>query len=213
VNATDSKLTAAALPPKPNVIRRLYDWVISWAQTPYGVPALVTLAFLESSVFPIPPDVLLLALALSVPTRAFRFAAWCTLGSVLGGVLGYFIGSGLWHVAEPLMYSYVPGFSAAKFERVKELYNSWGVLAVFVAAFTPIPYKVFTIAAGVFDMNLLGFMGASIAGRGGRFFLVALVIRLFGDRAKQLLDKHFNLVTLVFTVLLVGSFLLLKLLR
>lgn len=198
---------------KPNLVRRLYDWVIHWAQTPYGLPALVICAFVESSFFPIPPDVLLIALALSRPTRAFKFALWCTAGSVVGGVFGYFIGSGLWQVVEPYMYGYVPGFSPEKFELVKGLYNQWGILAVFIAAFTPIPYKVFTIAAGVFDMNLWGFIVASIAGRGGRFFLVAALIRIFGDRAKQLIDKHFNVLTLIFTVLLIGGFLLIKLIK
>ena len=95
---------------RPHRVRRLYDWVIHWAHTPYGVPALVAVAFIESSVFPIPPDVLLIALALSVPARAFRFAAWCTAGSVLGGMLGYLVGHGLWHVAGPYLLGVVPGF-------------------------------------------------------------------------------------------------------
>ena len=204
--------SATAMDRKPHLLRRLYDWVIRWAQTPYGVPALFALAFAESSFFPIPPDVLLIALALAMPTRAFRFAAWCTTASVLGGMFGYAIGSGAWHVAEPYVIGYVPGFSAENFALVKDKYNAYGVLAVFVAAFTPIPYKVFTIAAGVFEQPFFGFVAASIAGRGGRFFLVALFIRLFGDRAKQLIDRHFNLLTIAFTVLLIGGFIAIKLL-
>jgi membrane protein YqaA with SNARE-associated domain len=133
--------------------------VLGWAETPYGVPALFVLAFIESSFFPIPPDVLLIALALSAPTRAFRFAAWCTLGSVLGGLFGYFIGYALWATFEPYLIPHV--FSQEKFVLVTDKYNEYGELAVFIAAFTPIPYKVFTIAAGVAKLNLLGFTGAS----------------------------------------------------
>ncbi|WP_244923896.1 YqaA family protein [Enhygromyxa salina] len=193
---------------KPNVVRRLYDWVLSWADSPYGVAALFLLAVAESSVFPIPPDVLLIALALSAPTRAFRFAAWCTAGSVIGGVLGYYIGYGLWTTVQPLLIPSV--FSAAKFEEVTDLYNQHGVPIVFAAGFTPIPYKVFTLAAGVAKINLPAFIGTSIIGRGARFFLVAAVIRRFGDQARDLIDRYFNLVTIGFTVVLIGTFVLLK---
>lgn len=194
-----------------NPIRRIYDWVLSWADTPYGVPALFVLAFLESSFFPIPPDVLLIALALSKPTRAWRFAAWCTLGSVLGGLFGYLIGYALWATFEPYLINNV--FSQANFDRVTAQYNEYGELAVFIAAFTPIPYKVFTIAAGVAKLNLLGFTGASLVGRGGRFFLVAMIIRLAGPKAKQFIDRYFNLVTIAGTLLLIGGFLLIKFMR
>ncbi|MBL8973826.1 MAG: DedA family protein [Myxococcales bacterium] len=194
-----------------NPIRRLYDWVLSWADTRYGVPALFVLAFTESSFFPIPPDILLIALALSAPSRAFRFAAWCTLASVLGGLFGYFIGYALWAVFEPYLINRV--FSQENFDLVTAKYNEYGALAVFIAAFTPIPYKVFTVAAGVAKLNLFGFTGASILGRGGRFFLVALVIRLAGPRAKRWIDEYFNLATIVGTLLLIGGFLLIKALR
>jgi membrane protein YqaA with SNARE-associated domain len=193
---------------KPNIVRRLYNWVLRWAETPYGVPALFVLAVAESSFFPIPPDVLLMALALSVPTKAFRFALWCTIGSVLGGVIGYYIGYGLWGSVEPMLIPTV--FSAEKFEKVTGLYEEYGVPIVFAAGFTPIPYKVFTIAGGVAEINLPAFIATSIVGRGARFFLVAAVIRRYGDLAKDLIDRYFNLVTLAFTVLLVGAFLLLK---
>jgi membrane protein YqaA with SNARE-associated domain len=194
-----------------NPIRRLYDWVLSWADTKYGVPALFVLAFTESSFFPIPPDILLIALALSAPSRAFRFAAWCTLASVLGGLFGYFIGYALWAVFEPYLINRV--FSQENFDLVTATYNEYGALAVFIAAFTPIPYKVFTVAAGVAKLNLFGFTGASILGRGGRFFLVALVIRLAGPRAKRWIDEYFNLATIVGTLLLIGGFLVIKALR
>ncbi len=198
-------------PPKPrsrNPIRRTYDWVLSWAESPYAVPALFVLAFMESSFFPIPPDVLLIALALSVPTRAFRFAAWCTLGSVLGGMFGYLIGYALWATFEPYLINRV--FSQATFDVVTGKFNEYGELAIFIAAFTPIPYKVFTVAAGVAKLNILGFTAASIVGRGARFFLVALLIRKLGPRAKDWIDANFNLVTIVGTLLLVGGFLAIK---
>ena len=211
-----SETPTEAVPAAPRVrsrnpIRRLYDWVLSWAETPYGVPALFVLAFAESSFFPIPPDVLLIALALSVPARAFRFAAWCTLASVLGGLFGYLIGFALWSTFEPYLVDRV--FSRESFEMVTGKYNEYGFFAVFIAAFTPIPYKVFTVAAGVAQLNLVGFTLASIVGRGARFFLVAFVIRLLGPRAKRWIDEYFNLATVIGTLLLLGGFALIKLAR
>lgn len=204
-------MSDAAPTPSRNPIRRLYDWVLGWADTPYGVPALLVLAFAESSFFPIPPDVLLIALCLAKPERAFHYALWCTVGSVVGGIAGYFIGYGLWATFEPLLINRV--FSQANFDAVTSRYHEYGALAVFTAAFTPIPYKVFTIAAGVAKLSLPSFIGASILGRAGRFVLVALVIRLTGQRAKALIDRYFNLVTILGTVLLIGGFLLVKALR
>lgn len=200
---------AEAAPAKrPNIVRRLYDWVLSWAETPYGVLALFLIAVAESSFFPIPPDVLLIALALSVPTKAFRFAMWCTIGSVVGGVLGYYLGFALWNSVEPLLIPKV--FSAEKFAEVTGLYDEYGIPVVFAAGFTPIPYKVFTVAGGVAHINFIAFVLTSIVGRGARFYLVAAVIRRYGKQAKELIDKYFNLLTLAFTLLLVGMFLLLK---
>jgi membrane protein YqaA with SNARE-associated domain len=194
-----------------NPIRRIYEWVLGFADKPYAVPALFVFAFVESSVFPIPPDVLLVALALAFPLRGFRFAMWCTIGSVLGGLFGYLLGYAMWEALEPYMINRV--FSQENFDKVAQLYREWDFWAVFVAAFTPIPYKVFTISAGVAKLDLLGFTAASIVGRGGRFFLVALVIRLTGERAKRLIDKYFNLATLLGTALLIGGFLLVKALK
>lgn len=199
---------AAAPAKRPNVVRRLYDWVLSWAETPYGVLALFLIAVAESSFFPIPPDVLLIALALSVPTKAFRFAMWCTIGSVLGGMLGYYLGFALWSTVEPLFIPTV--FTAEEFLWVTGLYNRYGIEIVFVAAFTPIPYKVITIAGGVAQIDFLAFTLTSVVGRGARFYLVAAVIHRYGALAKELIDKYFNLLTLAFTILLVGAFLLLK---
>lgn len=202
-------------------IRRLYDWTLSWAETPYGVPALFLLAFVEASFFPIPPDVLLMALALSKPKRAWTFGLVCTLGSVLGAILGWYIGVGLWgslgtaaecpqYGGGAWMFDHVPGFHCDKFGLVQEAYNDNAWMALFTAAFTPIPFKIFTIAAGVFQVSLATLLAASFVGRGARFFLVAGLIWKFGEPITAFIDRYFNLLALAFTVLLVGGFLLLK---
>jgi len=185
------------------MVRRLYDWVLSWAKTPYALPALVVLALMEASFFPIPPDVLLLALALSVPKKALRYAAWCTLGSVVGGVLGYVIGLTLWSSVDQFIFEHV--FAQGKFEKVMEIYREQGVWVVFTAAFTPIPFKVFTVTAGVAKLDLVEFIAASAVGRGARFFLVAGIVRMMGARAKEFIDRYFNVLTVVAVALLLGA--------
>lgn len=190
------------------IIRQLYDWVLHWAHTPYAVPVLFGLAFVESSVFPIPPDVLLVALCLGRPRQSFYFATVCTVGSVLGGLFGYLIGHQFWHLTSTFFFNYI--FSENLFLQVQSIYNKYDFLAIFVSGFTPIPYKVFTIAAGVFNINLFTFTIASICGRSGRFFLVALLIFLFGKKVKDFIDKYFGLLTVAFTVLFLGGFILVK---
>ncbi len=197
-------------PEKPNWLKRLYHWVLHWADTPHGLTALVVLAFIESSFFLIPPDVLLIALCMGAPRRSLKFAFWCSLGSVAGGALGYLIG----YAAEPLGRWFiidVLGYSAA-WDKVAELYGQNAFLAILTAAFTPIPYKVFTIAAGVFheQVSLGTLLAASAIGRSGRFFLVAGAIFFFGPPIKRLLDKYLEIFTVVFMVLLIGGFVLIK---
>jgi membrane protein YqaA with SNARE-associated domain len=191
-------------------LRRLYDWVLSWARTPYGGAALFLIAFVESSFFPIPPDVLLIALCLGHRERWLRFASICTAGSVFGALAGYGIGWGLWQGVDEFFFHYVPGFTPEAFEKVQQLYKDYDFWIVFVAAFTPIPYKVITITAGVFGINLIAFIVASIVGRAGRFFLVAFLLYWFGEPIGQFIDKRFNLLTIVFTVLLFAGFYVLK---
>jgi membrane protein YqaA with SNARE-associated domain len=188
----------------------LYQWVLSWADSRYGVPALFVLAFLESSFFPIPPDVLLIALCMGTPKRSLAFAFWCSLASVLGGVVGYYIGFAFYEelgrrIIDALQYQ-------EAFAKVGELYGDNAFLSILTAAFTPIPYKVFTIAAGVFHekVSLSTLVGASIIGRSGRFFLVAGAIYYFGPSVKRLLDKYLEVVTIAFTILLIGGFILIK---
>lgn len=191
-------------------IRTLYDWVIRWAETPYGAPALFVVSFVESSFFPIPPDVLLIALCLGARNRAFYFALVCSVGSVLGGIAGYGIGWGMWALVDQLFFAYVPGFSEETFNRVQALYEEWNFWIVFAAAFTPLPYKVITITAGVFGISFPMFVVASAVGRPARFYLVAGLIWLIGEPIRKVIDRHFNLLTVVFTVLLAGSFFLFK---
>ncbi len=188
-------------------LRRLYDWVLHWAETKYGTPALFWLAFAESSFFPIPPDVLLMALSLSIPKKAFRYAAVCTVGSVLGGILGYYLGFAFWEMAKGILYTYI---DKEGFDVVREYFNQYQGWAIAVAGLTPIPYKVFTITAGFLRANILVFIVASILARGLRFFTVAGMIYLFGPKIKEFIDRYFNVLTIVFIVLLVGGFMLLK---
>lgn len=182
----------------------LYEWVLHWAQTPYGVPALAILAFAESSFFPIPPDVLLIALALGSPPRALYFAAVSSIFSVLGGIGGFLIGWLIWEEVSGFFFSYV--FSQKLFEHVATLYQQNAFWAVFTAGFTPIPYKVFTVAGGVFQIDFTQFLVASALSRSARFFLVAGMIRMFGPPIKQFIDKYFNLLSFVFLALLLGGF-------
>lgn len=195
---------------RPGWIRRLYDWVLHWAETPYGAPALFVLAMAESSFFPIPPDPLLIALCLGAAGKSLRFAAVATLASVVGGILGYGLGAGLWHVAEGWFYAYVPGVSPEAFARVQGLYDRYDFWAVFLAGLTPIPYKVFTLSAGVFSVNFPIFVVASVLSRGLRFFLLAALIYRFGPPIARFIDKYFDWLAVAFGVLLVAGFMLIE---
>lgn len=192
------------------MFRRLYDWVLSWAHTPYGELALFLLAFTEASFFPIPPDVLLIALCISLPLRSYRYAAIACCGSVLGGTVGYAIGMTLWGSAGPFFFQYVPGFSQEKFAYVRELFVSYDFWTIFAAGFTPIPYKIFTIAAGVFKIEFPVFVLASLVSRGLRFLVVAWLLKRYGTLARGFIDRYFNLLTLIFLLLLVGGFILIE---
>ena len=193
---------------EPGPMRRLYDWVLHWGLTPYGVPALFLLAFTESSFFPIPPDVLLIALAMGMPSKAMRFAVVCTVGSVIGGVFGYLIGMFFFDYIGLKILSFY-GF-LDKYAMIHDLYMKYDVWIVGAAGFTPIPYKVFTIAAGAFDMDFIRFVAASAVSRGARFFLVAGLIWKFGQPIKAFIDKYFNILSILFVILLLLGFFVLK---
>lgn len=193
------------------LVRRMYDWVLSFADRPSGERALFAFAFAESSFFPIPPDPLLIALALGAPRRALRFALVCSIASVLGGLAGYGIGWGLWHAVGHLFYAYVPGVSPAAFASVQTLYNRYDFWAIFAAGFTPIPFKVFTLSAGVFRISLPIFLFASAVSRSARFFLIAGLIYMKGPSIQGFIDRHFDRLAWIFLVLLIGGFLVVKL--
>ncbi len=201
---------SAATQGKSNIVRRLYDWTIHWADTPYAYVALALLAFAESSFFPIPPDVLVIAMTFAAPKKWWKIAGTCMIFSVLGGVAGWLIGYGFWELTQNFFFTYVPGFTPELFAKVSNMYADNAFLAIFGAALTPIPYKIFTIASGVCNISIPVLIVASIFGRGGRFFAVALVIRLLGDKAKVFLDKYFNLLVTLFFILLVAGFVALK---
>ena len=204
----------AAAPPAQSrwrLHRRLYDWVLHWARTPYASWALFLLAFAESSFFPIPPDVLLIAMVLGARQSWIRFATNCTAASVLGGVAGYGIGMFLMDTVGVRIIEF---YRAQEYYRQVEIwYRQYDLWIVFLAAFTPIPYKVFTIASGAFHMNLAGFCLVSLLGRGARFFLVAGLLRLAGERMKNLIDRYFDWLAIAFAVLLVAGFALIRYLK
>lgn len=190
------------------MLRRLYSWVLHWAETPYGTWALFVLAFCESSFFPIPPDLLLIALAVSIPKRSLYYALVCSAGSVLGGCLGYLIG---WQfmvgIGEKIISFY--GLTE-KVEYIQSLYMQYDALAIGIAGFTPIPYKVFTISAGAFDINFTVFVIASAVSRAARFFLIGWLIYRFGTGIQAFIEKYFNTLAVAFTVLLVAGFVIIK---
>ena len=186
------------------MVRRLYDWVLHWAETPYSTWALFILAFAESSFFPIAPDVLLIALAVAKPGKAFRYALVASLGSVLGGGLGYLIGyEFMTSVGQKIVHFY--GFEE-KVAHIEKLYQQYDAWAVGIAGFTPIPYKVFTIAAGMFRIDFWVFIAASAVSRSARFFLVGALIYKFGPSIQRFIDRYFNILAVAFTILLIAGF-------
>ncbi len=200
VAAVSSKLAR-----RPAIHRRLYDWVLSLAHTPHATWSLFGISFAESSFFPIPPDALLAPLCLGNRSRSFWFAAVTTVGSVMGAFLGYAIGYGAINLA--LM---IPGISAASIETLKSEFEVRGQWYVFVAALTPIPFKLLTITAGSAKMGLAVFTIACLIGRATRFFAVAALFRWLGPKAIPWIDEYFNWLCFAFVVLLIAGLLILK---
>lgn len=189
-------------------IKQLYDWVLHWADTPYAIPALIILAVAESSFFPVPVDILLIALAVSVPIKSFLYASYASLFSVLGGVLGYFIGLQLMDmIGFPIIEFY--GYEE-QFKSLSVTFQNYNFIAILTAALTPIPYKVFTITAGAVRADFWEFLVASAIGRTARFFAVSALIYYFGEKIKFYIEKYFNILTFIFGLLLIGGFVLIK---
>jgi membrane protein YqaA with SNARE-associated domain len=190
------------------MLRRLYDWVMSMAEHRHALPLLGAVSFAESSFFPIPPDVLVVPMVLARPKRAWIVASVCTVASVLGGLAGYAIGALLFEtLGRPIIEFY--GLDA-QFATIQERYNALGAWIVFAAGFTPIPYKVFTIASGVTGLDIVVFTLASVLSRGGRFFLEAGLLYFFGAPIRVFIEKWLPLLTFVFLALLISGFFVIK---
>jgi len=191
------------------MLRKTYNAVIGLAGRPSAPVWLFGIAFAEASFFPLPPDTLLIPMALAVPKRAWLLAAITTLGSVLGGALGYAIGFALFaRLAQPIIHFY---HYEAAFAAFQHKFAAYGVAIILIKGLTPIPYKIVTIAAGAASFNFAQFMGASLVTRGGRFFLEAALLRKFGEPARDFIEDRLGLVTATVAVLIIGGFLLLKL--
>lgn len=186
------------------MLRRLYDWVMALSAHRHAVWALAGVAFVESSIFPIPPHAMLVPMVLAERARAWVYAAVTTVSSVLGGILGYAIGFFLFEiVGKPILEFYGQTQAFASFA---ERYNEWGAWIVFIAGVTPFPYKVITIASGATQLNFIIFMVASIAARGLVFFVISGLLYWFGPPIRDFIERRLGLVTAVFVILLVGGF-------
>ena len=186
------------------LISDLKHWVLAWGDSPWGSLALFVLAFWESSFFPIPPDGLMIALAAGNLSFALGFSGIATAGSLLGAMLGYWIGL---RGGRPVLTRF---FSAKRIHYVEQQYQKRDIWAVTIAAFTPIPYKVFAIGAGAFRLNFRRFMLASLIGRGGRFFLVGILITVFGTQIETIVDDYFDVLAIAFVVMLVMGVLVIR---
>ncbi|TFF24830.1 DedA family protein [Jiella endophytica] len=190
------------------MLRRLYDWVMSLAATRHAETALGAVAFVESSVFPIPPDALIIPMVIAERRKWIRIALISTIGSVLGAFLGYAIGALFFDaVGQPILSFYG---KAEAFQKLAARYNAWGGWAVLVAALTPFPYKVITIFSGVTGLNLLVFTLVSIVGRGARFFLVAFLLNRYGPPIRGFIEKNLGLLFTLFMILLIGGFVVIR---
>lgn len=190
------------------MIRATYDWMMGMAGHKRAPQALAVVSFVESSVFPIPPDIMLIPMVLANRAKAWSYALLCTIASVLGGIAGYAIGFYLFDlVGKPMLDLYGYG---EKFQNFAAQYNDWGAWIVFFAGVTPFPYKVITIASGATALNLPIFILASVAARGLRFFVVAALLYWFGEPIRAFIERRLGLLFTVFCVLLLGGFVALR---
>ncbi len=190
------------------MIRRLYNWTLALADSPYALWALAFVAFLESSVFPIPPDIIMIPMILARPSRAFLIAAVALVASVTGALLGYYIGASLFDVVGKPMLEFYGKTDAA--EQFNQRFQDWGAWAVLIAGITPFPFKVITIMSGWTGLNLGVFIVSSIIARGLRFFIVAALLWKFGAPIRDFIERRLGLMFTLFVVLLLGGFYLVK---
>ncbi len=182
------------------MLRRLYGWVLSWAEKKHGPQALSAISFAEASFFPVPPDPLLMALCLGKPEKSYLFGFYCSLFSVLGALAGYIIGYGLWEIVDSFFLSHI--ITLEQFELLDGKYNENAFGAIVLAGFTPIPFKAFTVTSGAFKVDILTFITACILGRTARFMVIASLLSFFGERMKLIIEKYFNIFSIVFFILL-----------
>ena len=190
-------------------VRKIYDWIIGLSGNKHALACLFAISFIESSFFPIPPDIMLIPMILATPKKAWKIAGVCTVASVIGAYLGYIIGVYFFQlIAEPLLnfYGYLE-----KFNDFKKLYEEYGAWIVFGAGITPFPYKIITIASGVVHLNLLVFTVASIIARGLRFFVIAWLLKTYGEKMRAFIEKNLGWLSVLFLILLIGGFMLIKL--
>lgn len=190
------------------ILRKLYDWTLAWARSVYAPYALFGIAFAESSFFLIPPDVLLIAMLVTSPLKWWKYGFITLVGSVLGGIFGYLIG---WSFYKTIGAKIVEFYNlGVLIDLIKLKYEANAFLTIFIAAFTPIPYKLITISAGLFKISIWTFLAASVIGRGARFFIVAGLLRFFGARITNAIDKYFDVLLLGFGALLIAGFVAVK---
>ena len=192
-----------------NLLRSLYNWTLKKAEHKYSSWVLSIVSFAESSFFPIPPDVLLIPMIIAKRTKAWTYAFICTLSSVLGGVAGYAIGFFLFNSIGILIVEFY--HLTNSFNTFENYYKEYGILIVLGAGFTPFPFKFITIASGFFSLNIFLFIFTAFIARGFRFYLLAILLFIFGEKIKFLIDKYFNILAVLFFILLIGSFMLIKL--
>lgn len=190
------------------IVHGIYDYMLKLSASKNAMFFLFLVAFAESSFFPIPPDIMLIPMVLAMPKNAFKIAGLATVASVLGGCLGYLIGAGFFElIAEPILNMYN---AMDKFKEFETYYHEYGAWIVFGAGITPFPYKIITIASGAVHLNLLVFMIASVLARGIRFYLVAWLLKKYGEPMKVFIEKNLGWLSILFLVLLIGGFYLLK---
>lgn len=193
---------------KKSVLRKIYDALLHLAETPQALVALFCVSFIESSFFPIPPDIMIIPMVLGAQKKWFRIALVCTTASVLGAYFGYWIGYAAFEtIAKPILNTYD---AMGTFEQFKSLYHQYGAWIVACAGFTPFPYKVVTIASGAVGLDLVVFTIASVLSRGARFFLLAFLLYKFGPRIRHFIEKYLGLLTIAFFALLILGFIILK---
>lgn len=191
-----------------NPLKNLYQWTLELAEHPHAFVVLFFLSMTEAIFFPIPPDIMLLAMAVSMPHKALLIAGVCTSGSIIGAIIGYGLGIGIWPNIESFFFSYIPGFSEENFQAMASAFADGAFATIFVAGFSPLPFKIFTVTAGAMAVPFLSFLLGTIASRSLRYFILGGLIYWKGPQVKVWIDKYFNTLTIVGSIVVVLFFVL-----